>query len=207
MAANNEIGTVAPVPEIDEVCPKAGALFHSDAAQFDGTLSLDVCAAYVASLFAHKMYGPKGIGALYLRRGTSIDTIFYGYLWRWPRVLSAERQAQRTGHRSGSVPRLLSRARLRTSWFRQRDTERFEKWYTHSGCARYSSLSGLTTSGSTQFPNPIPNSWTRSITGLSPEGNFLVSTVQSPRPARSLSRPENQPSSMTKSSTPISGTK
>ncbi len=80
MYANNEIGTVQPISEIGEICREKGVIFHSDAVQAVGHLNIDVQAQHIdmLSLSAHKFHGPKGIGALYVRKGIRLSNLIYG---------------------------------------------------------------------------------------------------------------------------------
>lgn len=80
MYANNEIGTIQPISEIGEICHKRGVLFHTDAVQAVGNIQIDVANQNIdlLSISAHKFHGPKGVGALYIRKGIRLGQIIYG---------------------------------------------------------------------------------------------------------------------------------
>jgi cysteine desulfurase len=80
MFANNEIGSIQPILEIGDIAHKHNVLFHSDAVQAVGKMPIDVEKLHIdlLSMSSHKMYGPKGVGALYIKKGVSLQPIMYG---------------------------------------------------------------------------------------------------------------------------------
>jgi len=95
MAVNNEIGVIQPLAEIGKICREKGAFFHTDAAQAAGKIPLDVEAMNIdlMSISGHKIYGPKGIGALYVRRKPRVRL-----------VALIHGGGQERGFRSGTLP-------------------------------------------------------------------------------------------------------
>jgi cysteine desulfurase len=93
MAANNEIGTLQPLAEIGALCRAHDALFHTDAVQALSTQRIDVAAMGIdlLTLSGHKLYGPAGIGALYVRTGARLDPLMHG-------------GGQQDGRRPGTLP-------------------------------------------------------------------------------------------------------
>jgi cysteine desulfurase len=80
MYANNEVGTIQPIRELGEICREKGILFHTDAVQAAGHIPLDVkdLPVDLLTMAAHKMYGPKGVGALYVRKGVRLAPLVHG---------------------------------------------------------------------------------------------------------------------------------
>lgn len=90
MFANNEVGTIQPIKEIGEICRGRGVIFHTDAVQAVGNVPINVNDMNIdlLSMASHKFYGPKGMGALYIRKGTKIDNLIHG---------GAQERAKRAG--------------------------------------------------------------------------------------------------------------
>ena len=101
MYANNEIGTIQPIREIGAVCREKGVLFHTDAVQAAGHLHIDVREQNIdmLSLSAHKFHGPKGVGALYAKRGIRLTNLIEG---------GAQEQGRRAG--TENIPAIMGMA-------------------------------------------------------------------------------------------------
>jgi cysteine desulfurase len=129
MLANNEIGTILPIRELAEVARKHNALFHTDAVQAAGQLDLDVEALGVdaLSVSAHKFYGPKGVGALYVREGLDLVPSQTG---------GSHEEARRAG--THNVPLIVGMAEA----LRLADVEQ-DKWVPHFTALRDRLIEGI----------------------------------------------------------------
>ena len=170
MAANNEIGVLQPLAEIGKICHSHRVLFHTDAAQAIAKIPLDVAAMNIdlMSLTAHKIYGPKGIGALYVRR-------------RNPRVkLASQIQGggQERGRRSGTLypPQIVGFAKALEIGVESMETEsermlqlKKQLW------SMFQPLEGIYLNGN--FDNSLHNNLNISIEGVN--GSALLLGIQS----------------------------
>lgn len=169
MAANNEVGTLQPLAEIGALCRARKVVLHSDAVQSLGRVPLDVNAAGLdlASLSAHKMYGPKGVGALYVRRD------------RRPRLklqAQAEGGGQEKGVRSGTlnVPGIVGfgvAARLAREALGRGEPERLRELREALLAGLQSSLAGVVVNGSLE--HRLPGNLHVSIEGVEAETLLL----------------------------------
>ena len=78
MHANNEIGTIEPIEEIGKICRKGGVYFHTDAVQSVGKIPVSLKHIDILSSSGHKIYGPKGVGIIFIREGTEIEPLLHG---------------------------------------------------------------------------------------------------------------------------------
>ena len=169
MAANNEIGVLQPLAKIGELCHNRGVLFHTDAAQAIAKIPLDVAAMKIdlMSLTAHKVYGPKGIGALYVRR-------------RDPRVkLASQIQGggQERGRRSGTLytPQIVGFAKALEIGVEsmKSESERFMQLKKQLW-SMFEPLDGIYLNG--DFTHSLPNNLNLSVEGVN--GSALLLALQ-----------------------------
>ena len=170
MAANNETGVLQPLAEIGEICHSYGVLFHTDAAQAIAKIPLDVVAMKIdlMSLTAHKIYGPKGIGALYVRR-------------RDPRVKIASQiqgGGQERGRRSGTLytPQIVGFAKALEIGVDSMATEAKEMMRLKQQLwSMFKPLKGIHLNG--DFDRSLPNNLNLSVEGVN--GSALLLALQS----------------------------
>jgi cysteine desulfurase len=131
MTANNETGVIQPMREISEICRMRGVLLHSDMVQSFGKIDIDLSLVDAASFAAHKFYGPKGAGFLFLRGGLSIQPIMFGGAHENERRPGTENVAAIAGMAAAAEFALRNSAmeRDRQSRFRDELWQRIEKTF------------------------------------------------------------------------------
>lgn len=136
--ANNEIGTIQPVAEIAAICRRAGVRFHSDAVQAAGKIDIDVSAVDLASVSAHKIGGPKGVGALYVRSDCVWRPLMRGGSQERERRAGTENVAGIVGFGYAARLALAERIDDAARWARWRD-ELWERLLPIGGVRRHGS--------------------------------------------------------------------
>ena len=170
MAANNEVGTLNPIDRIASLCAERGLAFHTDAAQAFGKVPLEVGGGVaLASLSAHKLYGPKGIGALYVRSRPRVPLapILHG-------------GGHERGLRSGTlnVPGIVGFAAAVRIARREREAEaeRLGRLRDRLEAAIRSSLDGVVSNGPASGPDRLPGNASLSFAGV--DGARLVAALR-----------------------------
>jgi len=131
MHANNEIGVVQPIREIAEVCRQRGVLLHTDAAQSVGKIRVSVAELGVdlLSIAGHKLYAPKGVGALYVRRSTTLEPLLHGSAHERGLRAGTENVASIVGlgHAAALAEKSLAESGPRLAMFRDRLQNRLQE--------------------------------------------------------------------------------
>ncbi len=166
--ANNEVGAVQPVAELAETCAGKGVPFHTDAVQAAGRLQIDVAgvAASTVALSSHKLYGPQGVGALYVRDGVALEPIVFG-------------GGQERGLRSGTqnvagIVGFGAAARLAQAELEERS--RHEKELRDALISGATAIPGVRLNGHPEIR--LPNNVHLSVEGVEAEGLVLFCDAQ-----------------------------
>ena len=142
---NNEIGVIQPIAEISKICREKGIILHTDASQALGKIKIDASQVDLMSISGHKIYAPKGIGALYIRRGVRLRRIMSG-------------GGQEKGLRSGTLPVplcvALGKAAELAEELRETECERIEKLTSHLKELIMSNLEDVTINGHPELRVP-----------------------------------------------------
>jgi len=171
MLANNEIGTVQPVGEVGAICRERGVLLHTDVAQALGRIPVDVQAlnADLMALTAHKMHGPKGIGALYVRRGrprVRVEPLIHG---------GKHERGLRSGTlASHQIVGFGKTAELGAEDLQNGEVERLAALRDHLWAGLQAGVEGITLNGT--MAHRLPNNLNVSIPNV--EGNALLMALR-----------------------------
>ena len=142
---NNEIGVIQPMSEIAKICRENGVLLHTDAAQAVGRIKIDASEVDLMSISGHKMYGPKGIGALYIKKRVRLERIMSG-------------GGQEKGLRSGTLPVPLcvglGKAAELGENLRESEWERMKELSSYLANTITSNLAGVTLNGHPEYRIP-----------------------------------------------------
>jgi len=168
MLANNETGALQPIQEISTLAAERGVLLHTDAAQAVGKIPVDVkdLRPDFLSVAGHKLYGPKGVGVLYIREGRSLTPLIHG-------------AAQEDGRRAGTENVVLAAglgAACRVAAERlHKDAERISRMRDHLQERLFAEIGGLVLNGPPQ--DRLPNTLNVSVPGL--EGGKILDAIPS----------------------------